>query len=245
VSRSSENIFYAHLVFQQELHIFLYSIGHDNSPVCCTHCTGNIATINYIHTSSVCDELTVLEREVRSMATACPGPVSHASTKNAVSQVSFPPSLRCICTVYNEKRPVVTRQWKSQTEAEHSKSAAVALLRMEVNYHRESLPPLKSNPLVRPCQTPSLGTIRAVADRGNYFPHLKRWKDMVLYKDAVYNPCAVLHKTKPNCTIITVNFQSATQLHFTSVEKKKEKYAFLDRRVIIPWHEVYITYTCS
>jgi len=57
------------------------------------------------------------------------------------------------------------------TEPVHSKSIAAAQLRMEVNYNRESLPPLKSNPLVRPCRTPSLGTIRAVADRDNYFPH--------------------------------------------------------------------------
>ena len=61
----------------------------------------------------------------------------------------------------------------TRTEPVHSKPNAVALLQMEVDYHRESLPPLKSNPLVRPCRTPSLGTIRAVADRGTYFPHLK------------------------------------------------------------------------
>ena len=59
-----------------------------------------------------------------------------------------------------------------RTEPVHSISTAAVMLRMEVNYHRESLPPLKSNPLVRPCRTLSLGTIRAVADRGN-FPHIK------------------------------------------------------------------------
>jgi hypothetical protein len=70
----------------------------------------------------------------------------------------------------------------NRTQPVHSTSTAAALLRMEVNYQRESLPPLKSNPLVRPCRTPSLGTIRAVADRGNNFPHTKseaKKRDMI------------------------------------------------------------------
>jgi len=70
----------------------------------------------------------------------------------------------------------------NRTEPVRSISTAAALLWMEVNSHRESLPPLKSNPLVRPCRTPSLGTIRAVADRGNNFPHIKsevKKRDMI------------------------------------------------------------------
>jgi hypothetical protein len=73
----------------------------------------------------------------------------------------------------------------NRTELMHSISTAAALLRMEVKYHRESLPPLKSNPLVRPCRTPSLGTIRAVADRGNYFPHIK---SEVKKRETIFTP---------------------------------------------------------
>jgi hypothetical protein len=82
----------------------------------------------------------------------------------------------------------------TRTETVHSKSNAEALLRMEVKYHRESLPPLKSNPLVRPCRTPSLGIIRAVANRDKLLPTLNK----LLKRETVFTRTCRL-ETACNC----------------------------------------------
>jgi hypothetical protein len=139
------------------------------TPVRYTRCAGNNATINYMRRKYVNRpdwnaKCTVWQQCV-------PVPVRHASTKNAIF-AGFISWIASSVYTMDEKRPVVTIQLKSLKP----RPCIVTLLsRMEVNRSRESLPPLKSNPLVRPCQTPCLGTNRAVADRGNYFTHLK-WR---------------------------------------------------------------------
>lgn len=61
----------------------------------------------------LCDELTGLERYVRTMATACPGPGKPCKDQER-SFPGFISSLTSsVCTIDNEKRPVVTTQWKS------------------------------------------------------------------------------------------------------------------------------------